>query len=113
MFVAWFTYDTERPPDDVEAILGEPGHRWLTAQGPYAGDTATLSIYLTQGGVFDAADPPASNDGIADGSMTVEFADCTEGLVIYELVSPNISGTARLQRIADDNVALCEVLSGQ
>ena len=37
MFLAWFTYDTERPPEDVTALLGEPGHRWLTAQGPYDG----------------------------------------------------------------------------
>ena len=27
VFLAWFTYDTERPPEDVTAILGEPGHR--------------------------------------------------------------------------------------
>jgi len=33
--MAWFTHDTERPDTGVEAILGEPGHRWLTAQGPY------------------------------------------------------------------------------
>jgi len=33
MFVAWFTFDTERPPEDVTAQLGDPGHRWLTAQG--------------------------------------------------------------------------------
>jgi formylglycine-generating enzyme required for sulfatase activity len=111
MFVAWFTYDTERPPADVEAILGEPGHRWLTAQGSYAGDTATLSIYLTEGGVFDAADPPALNDGIPDGTMTIEFTDCTEGLVIYELTSPSISGTVPIQRITNDNVSLCEALA--
>ena len=30
-FLAWFTFDTKRPPEDVTAILGEPGHRWLTA----------------------------------------------------------------------------------
>jgi hypothetical protein len=93
--------------------LGEPGHRWLTAQGPYAGDTATLSIYLTEGGVFDAADPPASNDGIADGTMTLKFADCTEGIVTYELTSPSISGEIPIQRIANDNVSLCEALVGQ
>jgi len=28
IFMAWFTYDTERPPEDVMAFLGEPGHRW-------------------------------------------------------------------------------------
>jgi len=36
MFLAWFTYDVERPGEGVTAQLGEPGHRWLTAQGPYA-----------------------------------------------------------------------------
>lgn len=113
MFVAWFTYDIERPPEDIQAILGEPGHRWLTAQGPYAGDTATLTIYLTEGGVFDAVEPPAFNDGIGDGTMTVEFADCTEGLVTYDLVEPNVSGQIPIQRIVDDNVALCEALSSQ
>jgi sugar lactone lactonase YvrE len=41
VFLAWFTYDTERPDESVTAILGEPGHRWLTAFGPYEGDTAT------------------------------------------------------------------------
>ena len=27
MFVAWFTFDIERPPQDVTAMLGDPGHR--------------------------------------------------------------------------------------
>jgi DNA-binding beta-propeller fold protein YncE len=111
MFVAWFTYDTERPPDDVEAILGEPGHRWLTAQGPYTGNTASLTIYVTEGGVFDATDPPAQNDGIGDGTMTIEFADCTEGLVTYEMTSPSVSGERPLERITDDNVVLCEAIA--
>ena len=31
MFLAWFTFNVERPPEDVTAFLGEPGHRWLTA----------------------------------------------------------------------------------
>jgi hypothetical protein len=113
MFVAWFTYDIERPPGDVQAMLGEPGHRWLTAQGPYAGDTASLTIYITEGGVFDAIEPPASNDGIGDGIMTIEFADCTEGLVTYEITSPSLSGEIPIQRIVNDNVTLCETLSSQ
>jgi hypothetical protein len=113
VFLAWFTYDIERPPENVEATLGEPGHRWLTAQGPYEGDTATLSIYVTEGGVFDASDPAATNDGIPDGTMTIEFADCTEGLVTYEISSPNVSGEIPIQRITKDNVALCESLSDQ
>lgn len=113
MFLAWFTFDTERPPDDVEAVLGDPGHRWLTAQGPYDGDTASLTIYVTEGGVFDAADPPAHNDGVGDGTMTIEFADCSEGLVTYEIVSAGVSGQIPIQRITNDNVTLCEALAAQ
>ncbi len=29
LFLSWFTYDTERPPADVSAMVGDPGHRWL------------------------------------------------------------------------------------
>ena len=110
MFVAWFTYDTERPPEDVTAMLGEPGHRWLTAQGPYEGDTANLTIFVTEGGVFDSAEPATSTDLEGDGILTLEFADCSEGLVSYEITSLGISGEIPIQRIAPDNISLCESL---
>ena len=111
MFVAWFTYDLERPAEDVEAILGEPGHRWLTAQGPYSGDTATLTLFNTVGGVFDAAEPAASTDPGGAGEMTIEFADCEDGLVSYDLPSLGISGQIPIQRITADNVARCQDLA--
>jgi beta-glucanase (GH16 family) len=113
MFVAWFTYDVERPAGDVEAMLGEPGHRWVTAQGPYSGDTATLTMYVTEGGVFDAAEPAPSTDGSGVGTMTIEFSDCTQGLITYQMTSPNISGEIPIQRIVGDNEALCESLAAQ
>jgi hypothetical protein len=113
MFVAWFTFDTERPPEDVTAMLGEPGHRWLTAQGPYEGDAASLTIFVTEGGVFDAAEPEATTDPAGDGTMTIEFADCVNGLVNYEITSLGISGEIPIQRIAPDNIALCETLGVQ
>jgi Tol biopolymer transport system component len=113
VFLAWFTYDTERPPGDATAHLGEPGHRWLTAQGPYEGDTAHLTIYVTEGGVFDAAEPAATTNQAGDGVMTVEFADCENGMVNYELTSLGISGNIPIQRIVLDNVPLCETLSTQ
>jgi beta-glucanase (GH16 family) len=113
MFVAWFTYDVERPAGDVEAMLGEPGHRWVTAQGPYSGDTATLTMYVTEGGVFDAAQPAPSTDGSGVGTMTIEFSDCTQGLITYQMTSPNVSGEIPIQRIVGDNVALCESLAAQ
>jgi len=113
MFLAWFTFDTERPPEDVTALLGEPGHRWLTAQGPYEGDTANLTIFVTEGGVFDSVEPVAETDPAGDGTITIEFADCTEGLVNYEITSLDISGVIPIQRISPDNVALCEALTSR
>ena len=111
MFVAWFTFDTERPPEDVTAMLGDPGHRWLTAQGPYSGNMANLTVYVTKGGVFDSAEPPASLDPSGDGTLKLEFADCSEGMVRYEITSLGISGEIPIQRIVQDNVPLCEALA--
>jgi hypothetical protein len=105
------TFDTERPPEDVTAMLGDPGHRWLTAQGPYDGNTANLTIYVTEGGVFDAAEPPVSLDPAGDGTLKLEFADCSEGMVRYEITSLGISGDIPIQRIVPDNVPLCEALA--
>ena len=109
VFLAWFTYDVERPPDDTPAILGEPGHRWLTAQGPYSGDTATLDLYVSSGGVFDSALPEVGPPTRV-GTMTITWSDCEAGLVTYELTSPARAGEIPIERIVPDNVALCEAL---
>ena len=113
MFVAWFTYDTERPAEDVDVFLGEAGHRWLTAQGPYFGAAADLTVYLTEGGVFDSVQPEAMTDPNGYGSMAIEFADCTEALVSYQIPSLGLVGEIPIVRIDDDNVPLCEQLGGQ
>jgi len=106
MFLAWFTYDTERPPSEITAILGEPGHRWLTAYGDYSGDTAVLDIEITQGGVFNSTTPPATQE--PGGVITVTFTDCANGILSYDIPSIAESGIIPIQRIADDNVPWCE-----
>ncbi len=111
MFIAWFTYDTERPPEDVTAMLGEPGHRWITGQGLFEGDTATLEVIISEGGVFDSGQPPVSNE--TDGTMIVEFSDCKNGLVTYDIESLDLQGVVPIQRIALDNVPICEALASQ
>jgi glucose/arabinose dehydrogenase len=109
VFLGWFTYDVERPPQDVPATLGEAGHRWLTAQGPYSGDTAVLDISVTSGGVFDSA-LPAPGDPVQDGSMTLTWSSCNSALLSYEIPSLGLAGQIPLQRIVADKVALCEAL---
>lgn len=118
-FGAWFTYDVERPPQEVTAILGEPGHRWVTLQGTWEGDTATLQIFLTAGGEFDQAEPlPA--DAVAIGTMTIVFHTCNNATATYEIPAPGptgtipqpgLSNTITLTRATPGNVALCEELS--
>jgi hypothetical protein len=112
VFLAWFTYDTERPPEDVTAILGEPGHRWVTAQGSYDGNTANLTVFVSEGGVFDSPTPAATTDPAGDGTITLTFADCTSGTLDYEITSLNLQGQIPIQRIVLDRVALCETLAG-
>jgi cyclophilin family peptidyl-prolyl cis-trans isomerase len=108
-FLSWFTFDTERPPADVTAILGEPGHRWITAQGSFSGNVATLDATLTSGGVFDAPLPGVEND--AYGTVTVTFEGCNAATVAYDFPDPGVSGSVPVQRVVPDNVALCEALA--
>lgn len=109
--MAWFTYDTELPEEGAEANLGDPGHRWLTAVGPINGNQAVLNIDLTSGGLFDTptevdhTDPPGS-----DGTITLTFENCSSGTVDYDIKTINRQGSVPIQRVANDNIALCEAL---
>jgi hypothetical protein len=108
MFLSWFTFDTELPPEDVTAQLGWPGQRWLTALGTYELGVATLDVYLTTGGVFDNGNPPAVTDPEPYGSMKVSFTDCVNGEVEFDLPEVGQSGTIPITRIVADNVPDCE-----
>ncbi len=103
--LAWFTYDTVRPADGVEAVLGEPGHRWLTALGDFSGDRADMVIEIASGGLFDTATEISRR---IDGTITLTFNDCNTGQVEYDIPSINRQGTVPIQRIVNDNVIRCE-----
>ena len=42
--------------------------------------------------------------------MTLTFTDCISGVVEYDIISINQQGTVPIQRVAGDNIALCEAL---
>jgi len=111
MFVGWYTYDLERPADDVTAQIGDPGHRWLTALGSFTGNKAVLDIYWTSGMIFDSATPPKQVSE-KDGTLMVEFFDCWFGEVTYDILSVGVMGTIPIRRINNDVVPLCESLTG-
>ena len=106
MFLSWFTFDTELPPQDVEAMLGAPEQRWLTAQGPYDGDTATLEVFISSGGTFNSADPEVTT--VQDGTMTITWTSCNSGILTYDIPSLGLSGQVPIERIVLANVPLCE-----
>lgn len=114
VFLAWFTFDTDLPPEDAMAQIGDPGHRWLTAQGPYADNQAVMDVTITRGGIFDSpseltrTDPPGS-----DGTLIITFDDCYTGTIEYDLPSIAREGTIPIRRIVNDNVPLCEELASQ
>ena len=111
IFMSWFTYDTKRPSEDVTAILGEPGHRWLTAQGAFADNQASLDVHVTSGGIFDSAKPTPVSD--QDGEILLEFSTCNRGTVTYDIPSIERQGVVPIERIALDNVALCYLLNSE
>jgi hypothetical protein len=111
IFLAWFTFETELPDPSVMGNLGWEGQRWLTAFGPFTGDTATLDIEFTEGGVFNSA-TPAPVQTANGGTITIVFHDCESATLTYVIPGIERSGTMQLIRLSPDNVAACVELSG-
>jgi hypothetical protein len=109
LFLGWFTYDTQLPEEGVLANLGDPGHRWLTAQGSYDGGQAILEIDFTSGGIFDNELPAPSHS--PGGSILLQFDDCMNGSVTYDIPSAGLTGIIPIVRIASDNVTRCQELT--
>lgn len=106
--LAWFTFDTELPPEDAMANLGDAGHRWLTAGGLIDNDMAVLDIEFTSGGIFDTPSTIVRTDPVgADGSLVLKFDNCNSGTVDYDIKTIDAQGTVPIQRVADDNIELC------
>ena len=112
VFLAWFTYDRERPPEGTAAYLGDAGHRWLTAQGSYdpSSPEVWLDVFLTQGGLFDSAEP-APETGEPIGYMRIWWDECENAWLSYNMSGLGLNGSMAICRIVPDNVPLCEALS--
>ncbi len=108
LFLAHFTFATQRPAIANPATLGESGHRWLTAIGPINGNRASLTATLTRGGLFD--DPAPVENITPYGSYEIEFHDCASATLAYDFPPANLSGVIQLRRVVNDNVLLCESL---
>ena len=70
-----------------------------------------MNIEFASGGIFDTAseiqrtDPPGS-----DGTLRLIFEDCNKGTIDYDITTIGVQGTVPIERVADDNIALCDAL---
>ena len=99
--------ESKIPAEGVEATLGDAGHRWMTALGSISGNEVLMNVKTTSGGLFDT---PTEITRVNDGTIILTFHDCNSGTVIYDIPSINKTGTVPIERVAVDNVALCEAL---
>jgi hypothetical protein len=73
-----------------------------------------MNVTLTSGGIFDTpteierTDPPGS-----DGTITLIFDNCNSGTIEYNITSIGQQGIVPIQRVADDNVVICEALKAE
>ena len=104
--LSWNTYDIVFPAQNVSAILGDAGQRWLISHGDYDGTRAELMVYSSSGGLFNSTTPVAESEPI--GTIVLQFESCTAGSVSFELPSIMQAGTIPIERVASDNVAACE-----
>jgi hypothetical protein len=110
VFVAWFTFDSEAPADDISAVIGAVDHRWITAFGFYEGDSVVLNAELTTGGRFNTSEPIAAQD-TNYGTIAIEFTNCNLASVDFEFPGAGEAGSFTMSRIILDNVPLCEELA--
>lgn len=103
MFVANLTYSNS-------IGTGDPyGHRWYTAAGHFAGDSAELEIELTSGGGFNSnqPQPPQANVGL----MRLQFSDCQHGSIVILPSTPDgpqsTGQSIPLRRLGEDSDHLC------
>jgi len=109
--LAWFTYDLQRPDPGVTALIGEPGHRWMTALGRIDGDTVNLKIYWASGMIFDSADPPLNQPQLQDGTITIKFNSCIDGMLEYDLGSAMVTGQFPIEPNTYESLELCKSLT--
>lgn len=87
LFAGWFTFD----------VTAAGGQRWYTIQGQVTAtsSSATLPIYLTQGGQFDTS---SATQISAVGTATLSFSDCSNGTLAYHF-DDGRSGSMPLARL--------------
>jgi len=103
MFISWFTYTDADSANPFE-------QRWLTAQGTYSGNSATLELSETLGGQFNA---PQAVTTLPVGEVTLTFNSCAEGSMSYKIDDEGLEGSFPLVRAIPGSEQTCQSLNGE
>jgi hypothetical protein len=106
-FLSWFTFDSVLGIGSDTATFGADDQRWVTGLGAYSGNTVTLNVELTTGGIFNGSVPLATQQP-GYGTITIVFKSCNEAVLTYNFPSVGLSGQMTLTRVVTDNVAACQ-----
>ncbi|MCF6300179.1 MAG: S8/S53 family peptidase [Proteobacteria bacterium] len=94
VFVAWFSYSLAGDSSAVD--FGSGDHRWFTAQGSWSDSGSNMTVYLSEGGIFDQSSIVTNK---AVGTLQVIFDTCTSGSVNYQFDDLDLSGNFPITRI--------------
>ncbi|NNE05619.1 MAG: hypothetical protein HKN15_07855 [Xanthomonadales bacterium] len=109
LFLSWFTFDSVLSGGNT-ATFGASDQRWVTGAGFYSGNSVTVPVELTSGGIFLGSNPTASQQANY-GTITITFNSCNEAILTYDFPSVGLSGMMTLTRVVEDNISLCEMLA--
>ena len=71
-------------------------HLWLSGLGPISGDSATVTLQRSSGGLFNRPGGVTSQDV---GTATFRFTDCSRGTVTFQRNDTGQSGTLAIDRL--------------
>lgn len=109
LFVAWFTYEKATASLLApEPKIGVAEQRWMTASGNYVGDVATLTLYSSRNGLFNAVRPVTTSPV---GTMTMTFSDCSTGSITFDIPGEGVSGVIPISRPTIGMAEYCRALA--
>ncbi|WP_223787948.1 FG-GAP repeat protein [Marinicella meishanensis] len=104
-FMGWFTFDTELAAANTSSDIGALGQRWLVGTGtvdPEDSNVLNYELYYTYGGRFlDATEVTVIDPG-SYGVLRVEFVDCAQARVEYDIGEGELTGSYDMVRSIPD-----------
>lgn len=95
VFVTWFTYEAAS-----SSKVGAPEHRWLSGLGSIDGNRVEVDLRVTSGGLFDDPVDVSRTEPGEYGTLTLEFADCANATMNYNLTAEGLAGSRDLIRLS-------------